>query len=388
MKEGWQIKKLGEVCEVISGSTPKTNIDKYWGGEHFWITPAEIKTDKWINKTERTLTDEGIKSAHLQILPKGTVLLSSRAPIGKLAITQVPMYCNQGFKNLVCSDKVYNVYLYWFLLHNIDYIKALGTGATFKEISKKVVQNIDILLPPLSEQAEIVSELDLLNEIIEKKRLQLKELDNLSQAIFYDMFGDPVANEKRWDVKRLKDVCTKITDGTHNSPKSFDNGDYMYITAKNIKKDGFDFSNISYLSSEQHSIIYSRCNPVMGDILYIKDGATTGIAMINTLKEEFSLLSSVALLKTNNSLINNRYLRDTLNTSSMYINIRKNMGGAAITRLTLKKIEVIQIPVPPLSLQQEFAEKITAIEEQKKRIQASLAETETLLNSRMDFYFN
>ena len=110
--------------------------------------------------------------------------------------------------------------------------------------------------------------------------------------------------------------------------------------------------------------------------------------MINTLKEEFSLLSSVALLKTNNSLINNRYLRDTLNTSSMYINIRKNMGGAAITRLTLKKIEVIQIPVPPLSLQQEFAEKITAIEEQKKRIQASLAETETLLNSRMDFYFN
>ena len=108
MKQGWEIKKLGEVCDVVGGSTPKTSEKTYWGGEHYWISPAELDGSKYVYATSRTITDEGVKSAHLQILPIGTVLLSSRAPIGKVAITRVPMYCNQGFKNLICKNEVIN----------------------------------------------------------------------------------------------------------------------------------------------------------------------------------------------------------------------------------------------------------------------------------------
>ena len=252
----------------------------------------------------------------------------------------------------------------------------------------KLLKDLQVPVPPIAEQEKIVAELDCLSGIIEKKKQQLKEYDALAQSIFYEMFGDPVENDMGWKIKSLKDVCTKITDGTHNSPKSYATGTYMYITAKNIKKDGFDMCNITYVLEDVHRSIYSRCNPVFGDILYIKDGATTGIAMINTLNEEFSLLSSVALLKCDKSIISNVYLRDVLNFSTLYKEIRENMGGAAITRLTLKKIESINIPLPPLALQQEFASKIEAIEKQKALIKKSIEQVETLFNSRMDYYFN
>lgn len=203
MKQGWEIRKLGEVCEIVGGSTPKTNEPSCWDGEHFWVTPAELDGAKYISSTSRKITDEGVKLAHLQLLPSGTVLLSSRAPIGKVAITKIPMYCNQGFKNLVCSNKLNNEYAYWFLYHNTEYLNSLGTGATFKEISKRVVEQIPIPVPPISEQERIVEELDLLSGIIEKQKQQLKELDNLAQSIFYDMFGDPITNEKGWESERL-----------------------------------------------------------------------------------------------------------------------------------------------------------------------------------------
>jgi len=159
-----------------------------------------------------------------------------------------------------------------------------------------------------------------------------------------------------WETVTLSNVCKKITDGTHFSPQSFNEGEYKYITAKNIKTDGFDFSSLTYINELAHREIYDRCNPEYGDVLYIKDGVTTGIAQINSLYEEFSLLSSVALLKPNCELISSYYLRDVLNNPSMYLQIRANMGGAAITRLTVAKIKVICIPLPPLALQNRFAD--------------------------------
>lgn len=115
MKEGWIYKKLGSVTKVVSGSTPKTNIKEYWGGSNKWVTPAELNDRMFILDTKRTITDKAVLHTNLNLLPVGTVLLSSRAPIGKVAIVGAPMYCNQGFKNLICSDLLYNLFLYWFL---------------------------------------------------------------------------------------------------------------------------------------------------------------------------------------------------------------------------------------------------------------------------------
>lgn len=142
-------------------------------------------------------------------------------------------------------------------------------------------------------------------------------------------------------------------------------GDYKYITAKNIKASGFDFSNITYVPEAVHRPIFERCNPEQGDVLYIKDGATTGIAIVNTLKEEFTLLSSVALLKQNRNVINGYFLAALLNNADMYSDIRNNMGGAAITRLTIAKLNAVKVIVPPLDLQNRFAAFVEQVDKSK-----------------------
>ena len=237
MREGWTYKKLGEVATIIGGSTPKSNIEEYWGGSHYWVTPADLKGNKYQGATPRTITNLAIQKTNLQLLPIGTVLLSSRAPIGKVAITTVPMYCNQGFKNVVCSEQLLNEFVYWYLLNKTDYLNSLGRGATFKEISKKATEQIPIPVPPLSEQQRIVNELDLLSGIIKKKKAQLKEYDQLAQSIFYDMFGDPVENEKGWEVKKISEIA-EYHNGIAHEKDIDDEGKYVLINAKFISTQG------------------------------------------------------------------------------------------------------------------------------------------------------
>ena len=370
MKQGWEIKKLGEVCKIQTGKLDANA--KVDNGEYPFFTcdSKPYKIDKY------AFDDEAI------------LISGNGSLVGHVNYYKGKFNAYQRTYVLTKFNSFHLPFLICFLKRYLrPYIVENKKGGCIPYITLPILQNFSIPCPPLPEQEKIVAELDCLSGIIEKKKQQLKELDALAQSIFYEMFGDPVTNEKGWEVKKLKDVCLRITDGTHNSPKSYPTGKYKYITAKNIKKDGFDMSNITYVLEDIHRSIYDRCNPAFGDILYIKDGATTGIAMINTLNEEFSLLSSVALLKCDNSKILNLYLRDMLNTPSLYRSIRDNMGGVAITRLTLKKIEEISILLPPLPLQQTFASKMEAIEKQKELIKQSINEVETLFNSRMQEYF-
>ena len=189
--------KLGEVCTIVSGSTPKTSVTSYWDGNIKWITPAELNEDTfYIMDSVRHITEEGKEKTGLSYLPTGTVILSSRAPIGKTAIAGCEMCCNQGFKNLICSDAVYNEYLYFFLKSKTDYLNSLGRGATFKEISKSIVENIEIPLPEVNQQKEIAEKFKKLEQLISLRKQQLAKLDELVKARFVEMFGDEQAFNK------------------------------------------------------------------------------------------------------------------------------------------------------------------------------------------------
>ena len=175
--------KLGDICEIVSGSTPKTGIDEYWDGNIKWITPAEIDDDTYIiTDSVRKITEMAVKKTGLSSFPKGTVVLSSRAPIGKVAIAGCEMYCNQGFKNLICSEKINNKYLYWFLKCNTVFLNSLGRGATFKEISKRIVSEIEINVPDKEKQEEAVRTLEKTSEIIALRKQKLAALDTLIKS--------------------------------------------------------------------------------------------------------------------------------------------------------------------------------------------------------------
>lgn len=191
-KEGWEEKKIKEVGEVIGGTTPSTTNPLFWGGDICWISPAELHGEHYLYDSVKKITKEAVEAKSLKELPIGTVILSSRAPIGKIAINKVPMYCNQGFKCVVCKSELYNEYLYWWFYGKTEYLNSLGTGATFLEISKKVVENIIIPIPPLDIQRSIVSHLDSLSSNIRKlEELQQKtiaECDALKQAMLREVF--------------------------------------------------------------------------------------------------------------------------------------------------------------------------------------------------------
>ena len=283
----------------------------------------------------------------------------------------------------VLKAKIPNVdYKYLFYCLQNAKIPNTGYNRHFKWLKE-----IEIPLVSLDEQHRIAAILDKVSDLISQRRAQLDKLDLLVKSRFVEMFGDPVLNPLGWRTESLKDVCIKLTDGTHFSPDSFETGDYKYITAKNIKASGFDFNNITYVSEEVHRPIYERCNPELGDVLYIKDGVTTGIAMVNTLDEEFSLLSSVALLKQDRQKINGYFLAALLNNENMYTKIRRNMGGAAITRLTIAKLNIISIILPPIELQNQFSFFVEKIENSKLTIHKSLDKLEMMKKALMQQYF-
>lgn len=184
------IKKISNVGKVVSGATPKTEIDEYWNGENFWITPAEINDDTFIlNSSVRKITDEGVKSCGVNLLPVGTVILSSRAPIGKVAIVGIPMYCNQGFKNIIPNNEINSIYLYKLLSMETEYLNSLGRGATFKEISKKIVENICIKVPPIELQEEFANFVTKVDKQKLTIQQSLDKLEVLKKALMQQYFG-------------------------------------------------------------------------------------------------------------------------------------------------------------------------------------------------------
>lgn len=389
-KDSWEILKLGEICEIISGSTPKTNINEYWNGKYNWVTPAELNDElDTIYDTQRKITAKAIKETNLKLLPKGAILLSSRAPIGKVAIAGNDMYSNQGFKNLICSKKIYNRYLFRFLKGKTEYLNSLGRGATFKEISKEIVSNIPIPIPPISLQEQIVKELDILSDIITKKKEQLTELDKLAQATFYDMFGDPVENEKGWDIRGLEKICTQIVDCPHSTPiKSETKTLYPCIRTSELKNGSINWDSMQYVEQEEYLKRTKRLTPKAGDIIYGREGSYGDAVCLPNTGHNFCLGQRTMLFRPNSQILNSTYLLKFIISDYVYSQARNKNAGSTVGHVNVSDIKKFNILCPPLSLQNQFAEKIEAIEQQKALINQSITDTQLLFDYTMDKYFN
>ena len=198
------------------------------------------------------------------------------------------------------------------------------------------------------------------------------------------MFGDPVQNPMKWEKKNLSEWCTKVTDGTHDTPPRYTSG-VLLLTGKNIRADHIDFSEIEYVSPEDHKIIYERCNPEYGDVLYTNIGVNYGTAVLNTLDYQFSM-KNIALLKPKRDLVSGYYLWFVLNLLRNKI-LDENKTGGAQTFMSLATIRNLIIPMPPISLQNDFAAFVQQIDKSKFAVQKSLEKTETLYKSLMQEYF-
>lgn len=190
----WKKVKIKNVCRVVSGSTPRTDNNLFWNGKINWLTPLDLSKNKsvYIGSSIRTITEEGLNSCSAELVPENSLIMSSRAPIGYLAINKIPSATNQGCKSFICSDKILTEYFYYCLLKNIDQVKRLGSGSTFTEVGKKSLDELFVVLPPLAEQrriADILSEVD--NKIDNNKQIKTK-LTELKKGLMQDLLSGRV----------------------------------------------------------------------------------------------------------------------------------------------------------------------------------------------------
>lgn len=212
----WHTARLDEIAEIVGGSTPKTGVAEYWNGDVPWVTPADLSNlpGAYIGETQRMLTAAGLSNSGAPLLAVGSVLLSSRAPIGHVAINAVPMATNQGFKSLVPDQtKAHAKYLYWWLKANKTYLQSLGNGATFKEVSKAVVSRVEVPLPSVPEQRRIAAILDQADELRTKRRQALKLLDEFADSVFTEMFGASVTSSAQWPLGRVSSFTAGFQSG-------------------------------------------------------------------------------------------------------------------------------------------------------------------------------
>ena len=344
--------KLGDICEIVSGSTPKTNMEEYWDGDIKWITPAELNDETYIiTDSVRKITELGVKKTGLTPFPKGTVILSSRAPIGKVAIAGCEMYCNQGFKNLICSEKIDNRYLYWFLKGNTEFLQSLGRGATFKEISKTIVANIEINIPDKSVQTQIVDNLEKTSQIIRLRKQELSKLEELVRARFVEMFGDPVSNSYGLPEATLPELGEFGRGVSKHRPRNDPNllgGEYPLIQTGDVANAGLYITSYNSTYSElglKQSKMWDKgtlCVTIAANI------AKTAILEFDACFPD-SVVGFTANEKTNNIFIHYWF-------SFFQAILESQAPESAQKNINLKILSELKVIVPEKEKQDEFVE--------------------------------
>ena len=391
MKQGWEIKKLGEVCTIERGGSPRP-IDAFLTDTEDginWIKIGDATTgSKYITATKEKIKPEGVKKSRM--VYKGDFILSNSMSFGKPYILGIDGCIHDGWLVLRDSNNLFDKsFLYYYLGSPNIYreFKRLAVGGVVNNLNSELVRGVNVVIPPLPEQEKIVAELDCLSGIIEKKKQQLKEYDALAQSIFYEMFGNPFDNEKGWEVKKLGEVCD-VRDGTHDSPQYLEQSDYVLITSKNIVGNTIDFTSANYISEDDYININKRSRVDDGDIIMAMIGTIGNPIIVKDIDRNFCI-KNVALIKfAQSTLVTNVYICALLDNKCYYQYIQSQNKGGTQKFVALGTIRKFTTPIPPLTLQQEFASKIEAIEKQKELIKQSIVETETLFNSRMDYYFN
>lgn len=391
MRKGWEYKKLGEVGTFLRGKNILKSdfVEKglpciHYGQIH---TKFGISTDTHLTETSQEVYNKAIIASKNDVL----IAITSEDLEGSCKATawlgdyDVAVSAHAA----VFKHNLNPKYIVYYLKSQSFYIEKSKYARGFKvmEIKPTDIANIPIPIPPKSTQFAIVSELDKINELIRLKKEQLKDFDNLAQSLFYEMFGDPVENEKGWEVKKLNDICD-VRDGTHDSPKYLQNSEYILITSKNIVNGSIDFENVNYISEEDYIKINKRSKVDNGDIIMPMIG-TIGNPIIAHIDGTHKFcIKNVALIKfLADSTVNNMFIVNLMRCSSFSSYLLNQNKGGTQKFVALGAIRKLPIPLPPLSLQQLFAQRIDQIEREKSEVQKSIQDLETLLASRMQYWF-
>ena len=393
MRENWTYKKLGEVC------APKTDIlraNKLFRKddviEYIDISSIDNCAHR-ITQPTRFLFYEAPSRAQ-QKVEQGDILYSLVRPnlknIAVVTSSNTDKYVASSGFCVLRSKEVDNRYLYHLVLSNpfYDYILGLVSGANYPAVREEDIKGFSFRCPPLSEQQSIVAELDKINELISLKKTQLSDLDALAQSIFYDMFGDPIENEKGWEVKKLGEMSSVKTGpfGSMLHKEDYISNGIPLVNPIHIKDyrviADMDFTISDEKARELNAYILRK-----NDVIFARRGDIGRCAVISD-KENGYLCGTGSLFVRFEQKVIPQYIMYIIRSSSFIKELISKAKGATMLNLNSTTIASLGIPLPPLPLQQEFAKRIELIEQQKAQISSTIKDLETLLASRMQYWFD
>lgn len=365
MRKDWENKKLGEIGTIITGSTPSTKDNSnYLPQEYCFVKPSDL-IEYGISKIEKTefyVSKKGFSIS--RALPAGTVLVSCIGSIGKIGVLTKEACSNQQINAIVPFDNIDSFYLAYILSGMKYKFKEIANAPVVPIINKTAFSKVIIPIPPMPTQLAIVAELDKLNEMIRLKKKQLEDYDQLAQSIFYEMFGNPVENEKGWEVKKLGNVCDLKAGKAIKASELSNDNPYPCYGGNGIR--GY-INRCSHLES----------SPIIG-----RQGAYCGT--VNFAEAPFYATEHAVVVKSKQNM-QIKWLYYTL----VNLKLSKYAKGQAQPGIAVSNLnELVIIPLPPLPLQQQFAARIEAIEQQKQQVKDAIKDLETLLASRMQYWFD
>lgn len=368
MKQGWEYKKLNEVCEKGSSNIVISKLTDNDGDYPLYGASGLVKHIDFYHQDK----------PYIGIVKDG-------AGVGRVNI--YPAYSSLvGTMQYIFPKKDCLLNFIKYFLVKLD-LSHCVSGATIPHIYFKDYGKDLIPVPSLKIQEKIVSELDKINELIRLKKEQLKDYDNLAQSIFYEMFGDPVENEKGWEVKKLGEVCITITDGDHMPPPKSESG-IPFLTISDINKETreLDFSNTYFVPIEYYNNLKEERKAKLNDLLYTVTGSY-GIPVIVKDERQFCFQRHIALIRPQKEVLSTYFLCYWVLSAAVKSIADKVATGIAQKTVGLNSIRKFEIIIPPLPLQHLFAQRIEQIERQKSAVQKSITDLETILASRMQYWF-
>lgn len=352
-RSGFPMVSLGDelLFKVESGGTPKSDVPEFWGGEIAWATLVDLPASNFITEitaTVRTITDAGLKGSSAKVIPSNSVLVSSRATIGRIAINRVPLATNQGFKNIVILDdkKVLPEYVALAVTRLVPTMQSWATGGTFAEISKSKFCELEIPLPPLEVQREIVAEVEGYQRVIDGARAVL------------DNYRPHIPVDPEWPIVAMGDLCSTITDGDHQPPPKADEG-VPFITISNLDEaTGVNFAKTFFVPRGYFDALKDSRRPRNGDLLYSVTGSY-GVVVPVTDDQEFCFQRHIALLRPSDSVMGS-YLLQFLRSPSGKLQGDAAATGVAQKTVSLKALREFKVPLPPIETQKEIVAEIEA----------------------------
>jgi len=390
MNKNIQYKKLGEICDFISGGTPSKSKNEYWkNGNIPWIKISDFK-EKYIKCSDEKITKNGLENSSAKLLKKGTILYTIFASVGKVAILDIEATTNQAIVgvNLKENNLVDKDFLYYFLCSIENNIKKQARGVAQNNINISILKNVCIPILPISSQKNIVKTLMRLEDILENFKQKQILINFLNKSLFTTMFGTPEYNEKGWNFISLKDISYSKGEYGSNKPAINYNGGYRYIRITDINANGELKTEKVGVSDEKIEAQKYRLKE--NDILFARSGATVGKNFLYNKKYGKCIFAGYLIrFKLNPHLVSTKYLKIYLDTNYYWNWVKNCQNIVAQPNINAKQYgEDLKIMLPPIELQNKFAERIEKIEKLSFEIEEAIKEAENLYNSLISKYFD